>query len=40
MDLIRTEKLEKVYDNDGVATVALDGVDLRIGEGEIGRAHV
>lgn len=34
MDLIRTEKLEKVYDNDGVATVALDGVDLRISEGE------
>lgn len=34
MDLIRTEKLEKVYDNDDVATVALDGVDLKISEGE------
>jgi putative ABC transport system ATP-binding protein len=34
MDLIRTEKLEKIYDNDGVATVALDGVDLKINEGE------
>jgi len=34
MDLIRIEKLEKVYDNDGVSTVALDGVDLKISEGE------
>jgi len=34
MELIRTEKLEKVYDNDGVQTIALDGVDLKIDEGE------
>lgn len=34
MELIRTEKLEKIYTDDGVDTLALSGVDLRINEGE------
>lgn len=34
MSLIRTEKLEKVYISDDVETRALDGVDVKIEEGE------
>ncbi len=34
MELIRTEKLEKIYTDDGVDTLALSGVDLKINEGE------
>jgi len=32
--LIRTKSLEKVYENDSAKTVALDGVDLTINEGD------
>lgn len=34
MDLIRTEKLEKIYRNEDIETRAVDGVDMSITEGE------